>query len=164
MVDSLLEARREILLSGRSYRGLDADLERLLPDDFLARVPFYRLSHQLRYLKAIEVRAERAATDPRKDAQKAELIEVYQKPVGKARWGNQFARAGGPNRGIALDAGRISRLGLRPRVGHRPPDFPQTARQEGRAGSSNSVIRALIFDLCDAAHELAEILDSKDRA
>ena len=83
LVDSLLEARREILLSGRSYRGLDADLERLLPDDFLARVPFHRLSHLIRYLKAVEVRAERAATDPRKDAQKAELIEVYQSQLEK---------------------------------------------------------------------------------
>ena len=83
LVDSLLEARREILLSGRPYRGLDADLERLLPDDFLARVPFHRLSHLLRYLKAVEVRAERAATDPRKDAQKAELIEVYQSQLEK---------------------------------------------------------------------------------
>ena len=82
-VDSLLEARREILLSGRSYRGLDADLERLLPDDFLARVPFHRLSHLLRYLKAVEVRTERAATDPRKDTQKAELIEVYQDQLEK---------------------------------------------------------------------------------
>lgn len=78
LVDSLLKARRAIRLAGRSYRGLDADLERLLPDDFLARVPFHRLSHLLRYLKAVEVRTERAATDPRKDAQKAELIAVYQ--------------------------------------------------------------------------------------
>ena len=83
LVDGLLEARREILLSGRSYRGLDADLERLLPDDFLARVPFHRLSHLIRYLKAVEVRAERAATDPRKDAQKAELIAVYQNQLEK---------------------------------------------------------------------------------
>ncbi|MDE2808037.1 MAG: DUF3418 domain-containing protein, partial [Gemmatimonadota bacterium] len=31
----------------------------------------------------VEVRAERAATDPRKDAQKAELIEVYQSQLEK---------------------------------------------------------------------------------
>ena len=83
LVDSLLEARRAIRLAGRSYRGLDADLERLLPDDFLARVPFHRLSHLVRYLKAVEVRAERSATDPRKDAQKAELIEGYQNQLEK---------------------------------------------------------------------------------
>ena len=83
LVDSLLEARRAIRLAGRAYRGLDADLERLLPDDFLARVPYHRLRHLIRYLKAVEVRTERAATDPRKDAQKAELIEVYQSQLEK---------------------------------------------------------------------------------
>ena len=83
LVDSLLEARRAIRLAGRGYRGMDADLERLLPDDFLARVPYQHLSHLIRYLKAVEVRVERAASDPRKDAQKAELIEVYQSQLEK---------------------------------------------------------------------------------
>ena len=83
LVDSLLEARRAIRLAGRGYRGMDADLERLLPDDFLARVPYQHLSHLIRYLKAVAVRVERAASDPRKDAQKAELIEVYQSQLEK---------------------------------------------------------------------------------
>ncbi|MEE3259953.1 MAG: ATP-dependent RNA helicase HrpA [Candidatus Latescibacterota bacterium] len=78
LVDGLLNARREILLSSLNYRGLDGDLQRLLPADFLARVPFEQLTHLHRYLKAVQVRAERAKTDPRKDAQKAALVAVYQ--------------------------------------------------------------------------------------
>ena len=150
LVDSLLEARREILLSGRSYRGLDADLERLLPDDFLARVPFHRLSHLLRYLKAVEVRAERAATDPRKDTQKAELIEGVPESVGKARRGDQFAPSERPNRGIALELEEY-RVSVFAQEWAPPTRSPQAARQEDRADSSNPVIRALIFDLCQAA-------------
>ena len=83
LVDGLLKARREILLSGQAYLGLDADLERLVPADFLAHVPFRQLSHLLRYLKAVQVRAERNKTDPRKDAQKAQLIKIYQSSLGK---------------------------------------------------------------------------------
>ena len=98
LVDSLLEARRAIRLAGRAYRGLDVDLERLLPDDFLARVPFHRLSHLRRYLKAIEVRAERAATDPRKDAQKAELVARYQSQL------EQLAgEANSPGRAVQIE-------------------------------------------------------------
>ncbi len=83
LVDSLLNARRAILLSGKTYRELETDLGRLLPTDFLARVPFHRLGHLLRYLKAVQVRAERAQTDPRKDVQKAELVAAYQSQLEK---------------------------------------------------------------------------------
>ena len=54
-----------------------------MPADFLARVPFRQLSHLLRYLKAVQVRAERNKTDPRKDAQKAQLIKIYQNLLEK---------------------------------------------------------------------------------
>ena len=83
LVDGLLNARRDIQLSGLSYRELDADLKRLLPADFLARVPFTQLTHLDRYLKAVQIRAERSRTDPRKDAQKAELVAVYQQELDK---------------------------------------------------------------------------------
>jgi ATP-dependent helicase HrpA len=77
-IEGLLQARRDILLSDLTYRGRDEDLERLLPDDFLAYVPHEQLNHLFRYLKAIRIRAERAKTDPGRDEEKAELIQVYQ--------------------------------------------------------------------------------------
>jgi ATP-dependent helicase HrpA len=78
LIGSLLKTREDILLSGLNYAELSEDLGRLLPIDFLAQVPYEQLNHLHRYLKTIRLRAERAKTDPKKDAQKAELIEVYQ--------------------------------------------------------------------------------------
>ena len=89
LIDGLLNVRRNIQLSGLSYRGLDADLERLLPADFLTRVPFTQLPHLDRYLKAVQIRTERARTDPRKDAQKAELVAIYQQELDKLSIGAQ---------------------------------------------------------------------------
>ena len=77
-IEGLLQTRRDILLSGLTYPEREADLERLLPEDFLSYVPHEQLNNLFRYLKAIRVRAERAKIDPRKDEQKAELIRVYQ--------------------------------------------------------------------------------------
>jgi ATP-dependent helicase HrpA len=78
LIGSLLKTREDILLSGLNYKELSADLGRLLPIDFLSQVPYEQLNHLHRYLKTIRLRAERAKTDPRKDAQKVELIAVYQ--------------------------------------------------------------------------------------
>lgn len=78
LVGSLLRSREEILLSGLSYDALRDDLGRLLPIDFLATVPYEQLNHLHRYLKTIRLRAERAKMDPRKDAEKAALIQIYQ--------------------------------------------------------------------------------------
>ena len=78
-IDGLFKARSDILLSGLTYGELDQDLNRLLPDDFLVHVPYEQLDHLHRYLKTVRLRAERAKTDPRKDAQKAELVRVYQR-------------------------------------------------------------------------------------
>jgi ATP-dependent helicase HrpA len=56
------------------YPGIEADLARLVPPDLLLTTPHAQLLHLPRYLKAIRIRAERAANNPAKDADKAELI------------------------------------------------------------------------------------------
>ena len=126
---------------------MDADLERLLPDDFLARVPFQRLSHLIRYLKAVEVRAERAATDPRKDTQKAELIAVYQSQLEKlARETNSPERAAQIEElRWMLEEYRVSVFAQELGTAH--PISPKRLDKKNRADSSNPMIRALIFDL-----------------
>jgi ATP-dependent helicase HrpA len=48
-----------------------------VPPDFLARTPHARLLHLPRYLKAVLVRAERAAIHQAKDAEKARLLLPY---------------------------------------------------------------------------------------
>lgn len=77
-MSAIFETYREIRLIPNAYPGLDGDVKRLLPPDFLQRTPFDQLPHLSRYLKAIHKRAERAKIDPRKDAQKAEQVQPFQ--------------------------------------------------------------------------------------
>ncbi|MBI1177171.1 DUF3418 domain-containing protein [bacterium] len=53
------------------------ELETLLPARFLESVPFSRLDHLPRYLKALLLRAERASLNPPKDREKAQAVEPY---------------------------------------------------------------------------------------
>jgi len=69
------------------YPGIETDLARLVPPDLLLTTPHAQLLHLPRYLKAIRIRAERAANNPAKDADKAELItdwDGWQSYVPKA--------------------------------------------------------------------------------
>jgi ATP-dependent helicase HrpA len=69
---------RDRILSGKNrYSGMESDLQRLVPPDLLARTPHAQLQHLPRFLKAIQVRAERAAHNAAKDADKAALISDY---------------------------------------------------------------------------------------
>ena len=53
------------------------ELETLLPRNFLAAIPFARLAHIPRYLKALAMRMERAKLNPVKDRERAQLIAPY---------------------------------------------------------------------------------------
>ena len=70
----ILDLRHNILASPKRYPGLDHDLQRLVPADFLARTPQAHMPHLLRYLRAIQIRAERASVSPAKDAEKAKQL------------------------------------------------------------------------------------------
>jgi ATP-dependent helicase HrpA len=48
-----------------------------VPEDFLAKTPHDRLVQLPRYLKAVQVRAERAAINRAKDADKARLLGPF---------------------------------------------------------------------------------------
>jgi ATP-dependent helicase HrpA len=73
----LLDLRQKILASPKRYAGLDEDLQRLVPGDFLARTPHAQLPHLHRYLRAIQIRGERAAINPDKDAEKAKQLAPF---------------------------------------------------------------------------------------
>jgi ATP-dependent helicase HrpA len=73
----LLDLRQKILASPKRYAALDLDLHRLLPADFLARTPHAQLPHLHRYLRAIQIRAERADVSPAKDAEKAKQLTPF---------------------------------------------------------------------------------------
>ncbi len=57
--------------------SMAAELETLLPSRFLATTPFERLHHVPRYLKALQLRAERASNNPPKDAERARLLAPF---------------------------------------------------------------------------------------
>jgi ATP-dependent helicase HrpA len=57
---------------------LAAELAALLPPRFLELIPFDRLSHFVRYLKALLIRIERAAQNPLKDQERARQLAPYQ--------------------------------------------------------------------------------------
>ncbi len=77
-VEGLLKLRQEIRLSGSKFVGLEDELTRLLPGDFLLHVPFAQLAPLHRYLKALQRRGERALHDPSKEVQRVALVAPYQ--------------------------------------------------------------------------------------
>jgi ATP-dependent helicase HrpA len=76
-VRQLLALRQAVLAGPKRYGGLEQDVARLLPADFLARTPHPRLPHLHRYLRAVQVRAERASLNPAKDAEKAQQLAPF---------------------------------------------------------------------------------------
>jgi ATP-dependent helicase HrpA len=53
------------------------ELESLLPRNFLAAIPFARLKHVPRYLKALATRMDRAKLNPAKDKERAQVPALY---------------------------------------------------------------------------------------
>ncbi len=78
LLQTLLKTCGEIRLMPHTYPGIEDDLARLMPADFLQRAPFARLPDLCRYLKAVCLRAERARLNPAKDLQKAEQVQPFQ--------------------------------------------------------------------------------------
>ncbi len=77
LIVKVLDQRRQILASTKRYAGLPDDLARLAGDDFPARTPPIQLLELPRYLRAVAVRAERAAVSPAKDAEKARVLTPF---------------------------------------------------------------------------------------
>jgi ATP-dependent helicase HrpA len=64
--------------AARGYAGMRAELDALLPNDFLETIPFEQLPHLPRYLKAMLIRAERASLNPVKDQERLRQVAPYQ--------------------------------------------------------------------------------------
>ena len=77
MVAKVQAQRAKISAASKAYPGMKDDLARLLPPDFPASTPPEQLAQLPRYLRAVEVRAERAAVSPAKDAEKARLLSPF---------------------------------------------------------------------------------------
>jgi ATP-dependent helicase HrpA len=75
------------------YPGLENDLGGLLPPDFLRKTPFARVPHLARYLRGMQLRADRWKRDPAKDAGRARELQPFAQALqrlgeraGEFRW------------------------------------------------------------------------------
>jgi len=78
------------------------ELDRMVPADFLDRYTPERLDHLPRYLRAMEIRAERGSFDPAKDRKKAEEIRGFEGEL--ARMQEELSPNATPEKRDALDA------------------------------------------------------------
>jgi len=62
---------------------LAAELTNLISPRFLERIPYERLSHLPRYLKALQVRAERATLNPAKHQERMRQLTPYVEALKK---------------------------------------------------------------------------------
>ncbi len=74
----ILELANTLLRYQPQYEGMQAEVFSLLPRSFLLHVPYTRLPHLVRYLRRIQIRAERAAVNPAKDAEKRSRVAAYE--------------------------------------------------------------------------------------
>ncbi len=65
----------------RASHPLASELAAILPPRFLESIPFDRLPHLPRYLKALQTRIDRAALNPVKDKERALQVAPYQKAL-----------------------------------------------------------------------------------
>ncbi len=78
------ESSRRLTASGPSlWEGLREELDRLVPKNFLDAYPLGRLIQAPRYLRAMELRVERARNAPEKDRSKAEQIKPFAEALAK---------------------------------------------------------------------------------
>jgi ATP-dependent helicase HrpA len=69
----------------RARHPLAAELDALLPAQFLEQITFERLTELPRYMKALLTRIERAAVNPPKELERARQLAPYQEAVNRFR-------------------------------------------------------------------------------
>lgn len=85
LLAEVLGLRQALLNHKTPYPGLEEELAALLPADFVRVIPFERLRHLPRYLKARQARCERWKRDPAKDASRARELAPFATAAAKRR-------------------------------------------------------------------------------
>lgn len=81
LISTILSLRHHLLLQPTRYPGMEEDIENLIPKAFLKTTPYVILPHLPRYLKAIQLRADRCKTNPQKDSEKVALVLPFQQKL-----------------------------------------------------------------------------------
>ncbi len=74
-IRAIRSAKESFLQSKPRYRGWETDLARLVPENICATTPFNWIQHLPRFIKAMQVRSERAVLKPLKDAERLKSIQ-----------------------------------------------------------------------------------------
>lgn len=77
LLGKVFKKRQEVLTGKLATDWTAQEAEGLLPPDFLTRFSYARIQHLSRYFQAILVRAERARTNPLKNAEKALQVKPF---------------------------------------------------------------------------------------
>jgi ATP-dependent helicase HrpA len=76
-INAILRQRHELALHKKPYPGMQKDLAVLVPKRFLDYTPWDQIPELPRYLKAMAIRAERAAVNPTKDQERQKQLQPY---------------------------------------------------------------------------------------
>jgi len=89
LMTEILALRLKLMVEARPYPQMSADLDSLIPGDFLKVTPYEQLMHFPRYLKGMLLRSERWRREPARDAERALRFAPYGPFVarrGPVRW------------------------------------------------------------------------------
>ena len=81
LLKEILTLRLALEVHKTPYPGMAGDLAALVPPDFLKTTPFGRLPHLPRYLRGLQLRAERWKRDAAKDETRARELAPFTKAV-----------------------------------------------------------------------------------
>ncbi len=89
-IRAIRTAKESFLQSKHRYRGWETDLARLVPENICAATPFHWIQHLPRFVKAMQVRAERAILKPLKDAERLKTVQAIASLVPRAGHEERF--------------------------------------------------------------------------
>ena len=78
LVKAILDARQSLKVAISIPADLQAEADRLVPSDFLARTPNWALKRIPTYLKGIELRANNRLSDPQRDKRRQAEVDAFQ--------------------------------------------------------------------------------------
>ena len=77
LFNKTLEFKHQLEMDPKPYSGLAADLASLFPSRWLLHVPFSQLKFYPKYLKAMQIRSERARSNAVKDREKSARLQPW---------------------------------------------------------------------------------------
>ena len=111
-LQTVLEKRQALIVKPEIQKGFGAEIERLLPPDFLRHTPNWALARIPIYLECLSKRIATRLTNPDRDAQRAKRVQAYRTRLAeldaKKRLPNLFQASPASNLKFALEEFAVS--------------------------------------------------------